>query len=239
MKYSEWNLQVPSNVADDIIRDLQKLSLSMEEELDLWKGELYRARSRFYELNYYTTAQLLVLRKELGAFKKLELLSPDVLALLQSISCQVLFDNIRDAVAEIVSIQESKIHFTTKVEERKKEQEVKKELNIHASSTLSPPDSNLTIKQREILSYVTKQLNCPDSLVLKAFEECHEQEWNRYDYVKWCTDHLEDISLHEDIIDDEMDPDFCDTDSESSERISIFSPGNKNIAYSEASENTT
>lgn len=232
VKYTEWNLQVPSNAADDIISDLQKLAISMEEELDVWKHELSIARLRFYELNYYTTAQLLVLRKELGACKKLcpkIVLSPDILALLQSVSCEVVFDNVHDAISEVMSIQDSR-NVTFEIKEDKEEQEVKKESNIRASSTLPPPDSNLTPEQKEIKSYVKKKLNCPDSLILKAFEECHEQGWNRYDYVKWCSDHLDDISLHEDAIDEEMDSDFCDTDSESSERISIFSPGKKNTS---------
>ena len=170
-------------------------------------------------MNYYTTAQLLVLRKELRDCKKL---SPDVLALLQSISCQVVFDNVREAVLEVMSTQEPR-NVTFQVEEVKNEKAVNKKTGKQDSSVL-PPDPNLTEEERETFTFLKNKLNCPDSLIYKAFKES-EQEWKRYDYVKWCSLHGDDASLHEDAEDEEMDPGYCDSDSESSVRLSLFSPG--------------
>ena len=74
-----------------LVEDLQKQAKGMEEELERWNKELTLARKKFYELNYYTTRQLLVLRSELGRLKTgLQQSScGQVMALLESISSAI------------------------------------------------------------------------------------------------------------------------------------------------------
>ena len=78
-----------------LVKDLQKQAKQMEDELERWNKEVVDARRRFYELNYYTTRQLLVLRSELGGMKSelSPLLHPSpraqVMALLQNISSAI------------------------------------------------------------------------------------------------------------------------------------------------------
>ena len=74
-----------------MIDTLQQQAKYMEEELQIWEGEVKQARKEYYELNYYTTMQLLTLRKELGKLKSLRQphVDPHVLALLESISTEI------------------------------------------------------------------------------------------------------------------------------------------------------
>ena len=70
---------------------LQQQTKEMEEELRIWEDEVQKARKEYYELNYYTTMQLLTLRKELGKLKTSGQphVNPHVLTLLQSISTEI------------------------------------------------------------------------------------------------------------------------------------------------------
>lgn len=70
---------------------LQQQAKEMEEELRIWEDEVQKARKEYYELNYYTTMQLLTLRKELGKLKTSgqSHVNPHVLTLLQSISTEI------------------------------------------------------------------------------------------------------------------------------------------------------
>ena len=77
-----------------LVGDLQKQAKEMEDELEMWNREVAMARKRFYELNYYTTRQLLVLRSELGKMKSPGKASSQsqqaqVMALLESISSKI------------------------------------------------------------------------------------------------------------------------------------------------------
>ena len=90
-----------------LVKDLQNQAKDMEEKLKRWNEEVSQARKRFYELNYYTTHQLLVLRSELGKMK-----SPgqaqrpqqaQVMTLLQSISTQITPSIVMNVVQQIAT----------------------------------------------------------------------------------------------------------------------------------------
>ena len=93
MKYTGWTLNF--HCAVDMVETLQQQAKDMEEELQTWEEEVRRARKEYYELNYYTTLQLLTLRQELGKLKISEQprahtqINPQVLALLESISTEI------------------------------------------------------------------------------------------------------------------------------------------------------
>lgn len=65
----------------------------MEDELERWNNEVAEAREKFYELNYFTTRQLLILRSELGRLKCGQPLRPklqlQVIALLKSVTSAI------------------------------------------------------------------------------------------------------------------------------------------------------
>ena len=80
----------------------------MEQELTTWKEEVTQKRGDFYELNYFTTLQLLTLRRELGVIKSKPnagpaVITPNVLALLASISTQVTAPHVHAIVQNVIS----------------------------------------------------------------------------------------------------------------------------------------
>ena len=90
---------------DDIVNSLQVQASTMEKDLDDWKCELSLHRDRFYELNYFTTPQLLSLREELGQFKGSEILAKpvkqEVMTLLQCISRHLSSDSVKNEVQTV------------------------------------------------------------------------------------------------------------------------------------------
>ena len=87
---------------DDIVNLLQVRASRMEKDLEDWKRELSLHRDQFYELNYFTTPQLLSLREELGQFKGSEIsakpVKQEVMTLLQCISRQLSSDSVKNEV---------------------------------------------------------------------------------------------------------------------------------------------
>ena len=107
VKYTRWRLQVPCGPST-VVPILQDQAKVMEQELTNWKEEVTQKRGEFYELNYYTTLQLLTLRRELGVIKSKPntgpaAVTPNVLALLESISNQVTAPHIHAIVQSVIS----------------------------------------------------------------------------------------------------------------------------------------
>ena len=87
-------------VGKQLVELLQEHAKQMEEALKDWQVEIQFARTLYYQLNYYTTLQLLTLRREFGRYKAFYsyFVPPNVLALLHSVSPQITNYTIRDAV---------------------------------------------------------------------------------------------------------------------------------------------
>ena len=103
VQYTSWTLEF--HCAEDMFEKLKNIAKEMEDQLGGWKSDVRQAREQFYELNYYTTVQLLSLRKELGRLKSQTStpISPNVLTLLQSISADITATDVRDAVHGVLS----------------------------------------------------------------------------------------------------------------------------------------
>ena len=67
--YIGWEMKFPCALPN-VVEELQKVASKMEDDLEKWKQEIQEKRDEFYELNYYTTQQLLLLREELGRLKE-------------------------------------------------------------------------------------------------------------------------------------------------------------------------
>ena len=110
MKYTGWELRF--NCAVNMVDELQQQAKDMEEELQTWEEEVRQARTEYYELNYYTTLQLLTLRQELGRLKISEQpcahtqINPHVLALLESISTEITSPYVWDVVKSVTAEQQ-------------------------------------------------------------------------------------------------------------------------------------
>ena len=105
-----------------MVDTLQQQAKEMEEELQIWEEEVQQARKEYYELNYYTTMQLLTLRKELGKLKisgqphVQTQIKPQILALLESISTKISSPRVIEIVKTVLAEQQSRgtSGFTTK-----------------------------------------------------------------------------------------------------------------------------
>ena len=99
--YIGWKLGFTCQAV--LVEKLQNQAKEMEKELEEWNREVALARKMFYELNYYTTRQLLVLRSGLKMSEPSA--NPhqwrQVKALLESISCEITQTNLVNVVHDI------------------------------------------------------------------------------------------------------------------------------------------
>lgn len=198
----------------------------MEKELENWQKKVKDFRAQYYELNYFSTLQLIVLRRDLGVLKSSRAsssaVSPTVLALLQSVSPSVTRDEVLRAVRDIASMPvESQnpstletisvsIQHTNTSQINEEHQDV---MNADSSSQRGKANEstrnhctvigdNLSEEQKEILMYVVDRFGFPKQLVLKAFEEC-KGDVNKYDIQNWCLENAEKYQFQDEDSDDE------------------------------------
>ena len=97
-----------------MVDTLQQQAKEMEKELQTWENEVQQVRKEYYELNYYTTMQLLKLRKELGKFKISgqphghTQINPQILALLESISTKISSHCVVEVVKSVLAEQQNR-----------------------------------------------------------------------------------------------------------------------------------
>ena len=100
-----FRCSIPSAVAA-----LSDQASEMEKKLEHWKKEVDDKRRQFYELNYFTTPQLLSLCEELGQFKCVDdqhkPIKSEVMTLLQSISREVTANNVKEQVQSVCAISQ-------------------------------------------------------------------------------------------------------------------------------------
>ena len=95
--------QLDEELAAQNVAELNASAKEMENALEQWENEVKESRNRYYELNYYTTLQLLKLRKELGLVRLNTGRSVDqeVLSLLHSISHEINTETVCSVLAEL------------------------------------------------------------------------------------------------------------------------------------------
>lgn len=232
VNYTGWVLQVPCSTDRWIIAELQAQAKLMEDELLLWNEIVRCRREEFYELNYFTTLQLLTLRRELGKLKnssKIAAVSPEVLALLQSISALVASDVVSDTVNKVMSeaITES---VSEPLNDDSDVSEIKETVNLPAFHDVDNKETaevktvvnkdkpaltenDLSKEQKAIMANICARLDCPKQLVLKSFEKCPGNNNDRYDYENWCGSNLLKYEFQDD--DGESDDDGSESESDS------------------------
>lgn len=103
VRYIGWKLTVQS-LSTLSISVLKELASCLQDELRVWDEEVCSVREEFYELNYYTTLQLLKLRKQLAAQKSQNIhsvVADDILTLLESVSRNVTSDILCSTLTEL------------------------------------------------------------------------------------------------------------------------------------------
>ena len=184
----------------------------MEGELERWNKEVVDARRRFYELNYYTTRQLLVLRSELGGMKSEQAsqLHPraQVMALLESISSAIppcaLAGVVQKAASDLTQVSPRVIEHSPVLPSTPVEREAPLEtISMPALPLVSqlasgtqpvarvalslPPvrlsQEDLSEKQMSLFTNICESMGYCKMTALKAIEEVGDGDWN--DIVNW------------------------------------------------------
>ncbi len=238
VKYTGWILQVPCHINPqdpsdtNIISDLRDQAKEMEDELSEWKEMVKEKRRYFYELNYFSTLQLLTLRKELGTIKNSEksraVVPPNVIALLQSISAQITSGLVCDvvhgvALAPITEVMETENvvkddvpHQSFNVVPLMDEIMASADKHTSAKSNNLPDitEEDLSLEERGIMDYTIQRLSYPKLLILKALETYRNigGEWGKYHIQSWCNDNADNF-----VFDDEEEGDFADEEESESE----------------------
>ena len=205
---------MPCSASNDIVDHLQKLARAMEEDLEKWKESVRETRGEYYELNYFTTLQLLTLRERLGIFKSSTadaVVTPDVLALLHSISSKVDPDVVANAVCRAVSIvpeiriDDERSLAASEMSPTFSEPGIIDSLMPSETNQASPivvsnpqdcvkpklAEEELSDDQRDAMAHITSRLNCSKFLVLMAFEhfsQREKEENDKFDYYRWCSE---------------------------------------------------
>lgn len=187
MKYIGWSMNFPCKTVT--IEYLQKEAKEMEGELEEWIKEVARARSTFYELNYYTTQQLLVLRGELVKVKMSDIVTPSyhmtqVIALLQSISSKVTVSNLQRVVKGI-SLQKdnrpllSSLSLVDSIECTlpDKTPSIAPVCNSEPSTALQLSVEELNVDQKMWYNTII-ELGYHKSISLRALKEVGHGDWN-------------------------------------------------------------
>lgn len=214
----------------------------MEDELLLWNESVKKQRENFYELSYYTTLQLLALRKEFGRINERADVSPDVLALLQSISTEVtpsIVSNALYCTAEATiedisdsregSVETEKLSDVVSLGVGTSLQAAVEEVVVDEDKhTPTLTEDELSENRKAIMANITSRLECSKKLVLIAFEKCPDSS-EQYDYERWCTENMDAYESDQDQDGDEesdYDDESSTSKSESADLSFKYSPGN-------------
>ena len=208
-------VQLQEESADQRVKELQAYAKTMEDDLDSWEKKVKKSRSRHYELNYYTTLQLLRLRKELGLVHQspTKMVDPQILALLESISPAVTSSNVQGIIGslqrQLINLQlqaeDSEENTQTEPADITTTEDLSGSTELHAASSTStemqptsrlssvkPPsdrpqltEKDLNDDQKKIFTDLVEYKKYEELLVLKAFEQL-PAESNLYDIQDWC-----------------------------------------------------
>ena len=164
VKYIGWTLHVPCGL-DHAASLLQDQAKKMTQELKNWEEEVALKRRDFYELNYFTTPQLLSLQRNLGVFKSKPRsgphdVTPNVLALLESISTEVtaprVFATVQSVIAETITSTASSLSTPTIPTQS-------------GALNVTPSPSSLADLERSSMSHtVTKVPSLSEELLISA-----------------------------------------------------------------------
>ena len=191
-KYIGWTLTF-SCALGDIVNCLQVRASALEEDLQIWKCQLALQRDNFYELNYFTTPQLLSLREELGQFKGSEVparpIKQEVMTLLQSISRQLSSDSIKNEVQTINGILAGQEFLQDEFFTHGKSLQSYSEAVFKTLSGPQPKltDEDLTDDQKAMVYDLKKEFGFPTKLIFLAFERCEKPKIQEAVFV-WCNE---------------------------------------------------
>ena len=218
MKYIGWSLQVPCSAKSNLIDRLQDQINEMEAELESWNHSVKCMRDDYYELNYYTTSQMLTLRQSLAKFKYTEAvnLEAEILFLLQSINPEVESKLVEGAIVVVIkeTLDFEETEVTKKVDDGESRDNIEKPSKIDGKLRNDLPkelecanEKELSENQKMMMTFVIQKMKFTENLVLKALEKYPNIE-DKVDFLPLC------VKLHNENSDSEDAS--CSDESETS-----------------------
>ena len=236
-----WNYAFPCSVPEVVVL-LNDQASKMENDLENWMKEVEDKRSQFYELNYFTTPQLLSLCEELGQFKCLvdqhKPIKAEVMTLLQSISREVTASDVKEQVQTVCAIPQEQLLGSSKVSPSialsnayhsltldidddsrmsgKKSKMFQEIMKTELASNMPVPqlkEEELTDKQKAIIANLKQDNGFHRKLIMLAFDRCAKPDIQE-EVEDWCVNHQGDFDYSDSEADSEADNDTVHSDEE-------------------------
>ena len=101
VKYRKFKYSLYS---DEVVNKLQEWARQIESDLEDWRATVERCRSKCYEMNYFTTRQLSLIRRELTALQNITRISfnPCFVDLVQSVCHNIDIDHVATAAVRVM-----------------------------------------------------------------------------------------------------------------------------------------
>ena len=251
-QYMGWEMKVCCR-ANDIVFRLGKQAKIMERDLRDWRSAIWQQRNNFYHLNYFTTQQLLALRRELGCFKEDRadsMIKHEIIALLHCVSRDITPQNVKYSFRIIATLDKQAVFdqsyakdiqdsvtnndqkynlpnrniLSTKFRKRSSEMLKSIVVNDDIPQPILSVDE-ITDMQKIILANLNQNYGYRTKLVLLAFERCAEAE-KEDEFAEWCDKHSEDFP-------------YPDSDEETASIISNDEDDHDSITSDSSSHTTT
>lgn len=214
---------------EDFVNDLQHQAKKMEDELEEWNRKVADTRKKYYELNYYTTRQLLVLRSELGQLRKKYKLPQQgqVITLLSSISMEITPEVVERVVCDVSSqLMQVKETAKNKATETKCREPVLGEVATltsslyaqsqdRATSAASVQSLSLSLNEIQTKSFtnLTQKYGIDEKEALEAI-----QRFPNYDDIEtWLKTEFVQSTDNDDNIEENIDDEDIQSESDESE----------------------
>ena len=210
--------------AKEFVSDLHEYIRRLDARLIDWNKTVDDTRERYYELNYFTTLQLLDLQKEFDRLSPptntASPVKPSILMLLKSISPGISSSVVSDSLNHVKEV-------TPAAENSSGMANIPEEVGsstLQKAATTSPGNSSTTNlvlrklkeslneKQEPIFTHCTEFLSFPESHALKALQACGP-EATIYEVQEWCDSN----EVVEEEIDNCTENDISDNEKSDSE----------------------
>ena len=201
VSYLDWSKEYKcksSIMGKDVINDIISQAQEFELRYDAYRVHLHEQRMKYRELNYYTTQQLLFLRKELAAIKRsanIDFLNFQVFALLEKIAPGISPTALKDVLIEAGVMQESE-NFDDGVSDQPPLP------GSHLVDYHQAADEQVEIEEKfELLLKRVEKLNYPEAERLALAALVNNWQSSETDLVIWCVQN----NSNDDMIDDLCD----------------------------------
>lgn len=238
-EYVGWVLKFSCNqpgIIDKLTAALKKMTRDLEE----WQKMVDDTRKRFYCLNYYTTQQLLLLRKELCHLIHPSDMKPDVLTLLMSLSREVTADLVVPLINQVNEENDEEDEWTVHTQDDqsilqkdiKHIRDTRKIVKTAVTPQAKLKDHTLTTQQSIILENLVR---CYDKeLILLAFENVKNPDIEE-EVIEWCEENEDKLTKEEGSTDLNIDSTHqpkCETFHPETGFVEQQSPGSVVISQS-------